>query len=408
MSHQSQPARGNGWSVALVLTFAVLIAACHGKTIVLVTDIAHAYHVSPAHASWVVSAVAVVAAIGSPFVNWAVAEIGERRAIAFGLVVAAFCSFAESRANDFSTLVALRVVEGVGYISVVLAALALLIHLTAGRQRTTALAFWSVASPLGGALAIFAVSPLVGGAWRVAFSGHAIVLLALLAATPLLPDTGGARPAERRRLSQVLAIYANPSICRLAFAVGAPLTVALGLVIIEPAYFVTSLGVSPAAIGLISTVGILSSVAAGILAGYVLTRPVAGPIAVLGAAAVGLALEILVFVPGVGAPVAIAAKIGQGFFGSFVMAWVFTRIPSMSVGGDVTGAGGVAEQCLYLSMFIGPVALFPLFALPSRLPLFAVLTVAALLPLVLLPLGLPSRRARTAGEPAVDVQVRRG
>ncbi|WP_217284485.1 hypothetical protein [Pseudomonas nitroreducens] len=65
----------------------------------------------------------------------------------------------------------------------------------------------------------------------------------------------------------------------------------------------------------------------------------------------------------------------------------------MSRGGDVMGAGGVAEQALYLSMFLGPVLLFPLFSLPSRLPFFAVLIVASLLPLFLLPLGLRWRPA---------------
>lgn len=383
---------GSWPALALIFTFAVIIAACHGKTIVLVTDIAHAYGVSPARASWVVSAVAVVAAIGSPFVNWGVGRTGERRAIVFGLIVAALCSFAASRAASFAVLVALRVVEGVGYISVVLAALSLLVHTTSGQRRTTALAFWSVASPLGGAIAIFAVSPLVGGGlWRIAFSAHAAVLLALLALTPLLPAGRLAQRAERRALSHVLAIYRNPSIWRLAAAVGAPLTVALGLVTIEPAWFISALGVAPSTIGLISTVGILSSVLAGVLAGFVLNLRGVGPVAVVSAAVIGLVLEILVFTPGVGVRVAVAAKIGQGFFSSFVMAWVFTRIPRMSVGGDVMGAGGIAEQSLYVSMFLGPVVLYPLFSLSSHLLLFVILMFAALLPLVLLPLGSPTR-----------------
>ena len=60
----------------------------------------------------------------------------------------------------------------------------------------------------------------------------------------------------------------------------------------------------------------------------------------------------------------------------------------MTRNGDVMGAGGIAEQALYLSMFLGPVLLYPLFTLPSRLPFFATLIVANLLPLFLLPLGL--------------------
>ncbi|MBD1550590.1 MFS transporter [Pseudomonas typographi] len=384
--------RAGSWpSIALTLTFAVLVAACHGKTILLVADIARDFAVSPAEASWVVSAVALVAALASPLVNWGVARLGERRAIAAGLVLAAACSALASRSTAFGTLLALRVVEGAGYISVVLAALALLVHTTEGPRRTTALAFWSVASPLGGAIAIFAVAPYVNGgpgAWRIAFSGHAVVLLLLLLATPWLPARNLVAPRERKPLAQVFALYTEPSLVRLALALGAPLTVALGLVTLTPAYFINTLGVAPATIGLISTVGILSSVLAGLLAGFILNLRRVGPVAVVGGAVLGVALEVLTFVPGVGANLAVAAKIGQGFFGSFVIAWIFTRIPQMSRHGDVMGAGGIAEQALYLSMFLGPVLLFPLFTLPSRLPLLAVLVVAGLLPLLLVPLGL--------------------
>ena len=383
--------RPGSWpSIILTLAFAVIIAACHGKTILLIADIAKAYSVSPSHASWVVSAVAIVAAIASPIVNWGVARVGERRAIIFGLIVAALCSYLASTTTDFSVLLTLRVIEGAGYISVVLAALALLVHTTEGKRRTSALAFWSVASPLGGAIAIFAVSPYIGGdngQWRIAFSGHAVILLLLLLATPLLPSINLANRAERKPLSQVFKIYADPSALRLAAAVGAPLTVALGLITITPDYLIHVLNVAPATIGVISTVGILSSVVAGLFAGFILNLRLIGPISVVAGALIGVTLEVLVFIPGISVEVAIAAKVAQGFFSSFVVAWVFTSIPKMTRNGDVMGAGGVAEQALYISMFLGPVLLYPLFALPTRVPFFAALIVSSLLPLFLLPLG---------------------
>lgn len=381
--------RAGSWpSVLLTLAFAVIIAACHGKTILLVADIASAFQVSPARASWVVSAVAVVAALASPLVNWGIARVGERPAIIAGLLLAATASYAASLAQSFSVLITLRVIEGAGYISVVLAALALLIHTTEGKRRTSALAFWSVASPLGGAIAIFSVAPYVGnGLWRTAFSGHALILLLLVLATPLLPAVNLAKRSERKPLSKVFSIYRDPSVLRLALAVGAPLTVALGLITIVPDYLIHQLGVAPATIGVISTVGILSSVLAGLFAGFILNLPRIGPIAVVAGAVIGVSLEILVFVPGIGTTAVIGAKLTQGFFSSFVVAWVFTSIPKMSRQGDVMGAGGVAEQALYLSMFLGPVLLFPLFTLPSKLPFFVVLVLANLLPLFLLPLG---------------------
>lgn len=109
--------------------------------------------------------------------------------------------------------------------------------------------------------------------------------------------------------------------------------------------------------------------------------------AVVIAAIVGVSLEILVFVPGIEPTTAIIAKMVQGFFTSFVVAWVFTSIPRMSAKTGVVGAGGIAEQALYVSMFLGPVLLFPLYMLESRLPFFIAIAVAGVAPLFLLPLS---------------------
>lgn len=373
-------------SLALILLFAVLIAACHGKTILLVADIATAFDIGTAKASWVVSAVAVIAAVASPLVNWIVVRAGERRSIVAGLVVASASSYLGSLASSFQQLIELRIVEGAGYITVVLAALGLLVHTSEGARRTSALAFWSIASPLGGAIAIFCVAPYVGGQWRVVFSAHALVLALLILLTPLLPSRRLAAPGERKTFRQVWAIYRHPKVLRLALAVGAPLTVALGLITVVPAYFISELGVAPAAIGVISTVGILSSVLAGLFAGVILNLRRAGPLAVVAAAVIGVVLEIVTFLPGAGVQLAVTAKITQGFFSSFVTAWVFTSIPKMSPDGDVIGAGSIAEQFLYISMFLGPVVMFPLYTLPSHLLFFVVLSVAGVLPLFLLPL----------------------
>lgn len=380
--------RAGSWaSILLILAFAVIIAACHGKTIMLVGDVALAFGVSPAQASWVVSAVALIAALFSPIVNWIVAHTGERKSIVAGLAIAAVASYLGGLSQDFSHLLVLRVIEGAGYITVVLAALALILHTTEGKRRTTSLAFWSVASPLGGAIAIFAVSPYVGGEWRLAFSGHAYILLGLALLTPLLPKTSHIHKAEIKPFRQIFAIYKNPSLIRLAAAVGSPLTLALGLVAIVPIYFIQTLHVAPATIGLISTLSILSSVLAGIFAGFVLNLRIGGWVVVI-SAITSVLLEFVVFSPGVAADVAIAAKIIQGFTGSFVVAWIFTNIPKMSQEGDVMGAGGIAEQFLYISMFLGPIVLFPLFSLPTLVPFLVVVTIAHLLPLFLLPLEL--------------------
>jgi MFS family permease len=147
-----------------------------------------------------VSAITAVAALlGTPAGLW-VRRRGGRRALLAGLALLAVTGVAGAGAPGAGWMLTARVVEGVGFLLVVVAAPTLLVEMAARADQPAVLALWGTAIPVG-----LAVSAAVGGVlaplgWRLwlavpnAFAVPAAVVSALVVA----PD-GPAPPARGSR-----------------------------------------------------------------------------------------------------------------------------------------------------------------------------------------------------------------
>ncbi|HZU63999.1 MAG TPA: MFS transporter [Novosphingobium sp.] len=377
--------RAGSWPAILAIyAYAELIAACHGKTLLLVPDVARSFAVDPARASWVIAAVALVAAVGAPFGGWLIDRLGEHRAIRLGLALAAPSSLAAAFVPRFAELVLLRVIEGAGYIAVVLGCLSLLIRTTSGPRQTTALAFWSVASPMGGALAILAVSPLAGTAqWRWVFAGHAGLLLLALVASPLLPAAPPRARASERGGASPWAVYRQPAALRFLGAVLLLQVFALGEAALLPTYLLTAHQLRPAEVGLLSAVSIALSVLGGVGAGVLYNRGAGIERVTAVALLVTLAGVLVCFHPAAPTAAVIAGRLVSAISGGAVFAWISTRIPRIAPARDQIGlASGAVSQLLYIGMTAGPPALFALYELPGRAGFYGFILLAYSLPLL--------------------------
>jgi len=377
-------AAGTWRSIALIFFFAELIAACHGKSLVLVGDVSRTFHVDAPKASWVIGAVAIAAAIGAPIGGWLIDRIGELRAIRGGLVIAMAASFAGYLATSFPALIACRFVEGIGYIAVVLGALTLLIRTTEGKRQTTALALWSVASPMGGALAILSVSPFVGKAyWQIVFALHSALLLGALALTPLLP-----RPPEREGppvpIFRALSVYGVPRVRLFLFAVVFVQIFKLGSGSVLPTFLMTRHGMPAIWMGGISAASIILSVLGGTIAGLLFNRG-ASPFGVAGASALisGL-MSALIFTDGTPVALVLGALFLSAISGGIMFAWITSTIPRIAPEDHVGATAGAVSQLLYLSMAIGPAILFFLLSQPGQTPLLLFIAFSYGLPLLLI------------------------
>ncbi|WP_380872372.1 MFS transporter [Sphingomonas sp. DBB INV C78] len=376
---------GSWRSILLIFFYAELIAACHGKSLALVPDVVRTFGVDAPTASWVIGAVAVVAAISAPVGGWLIDRLGELRAIRFGLVIATAGSAAGFFATRFDVLIACRLFEGIGYIAVVLGALALLIRTTEGQRQTTALAFWSVASPMGGALAIAAVSPIAGTPlWQWVFAGHAVLLLVALFLTPFLPEAP-ARPVVREPIRSALSIYSYPAVLGFLGAIIFLQIFKLGAGSALPTFLMNEHGVPPAWIGVISAGSIACSVGGGIIAGFLFNRGANVKLVATSGALVSAVATLLVYAPSMPTSFALAAQFVGAVSGGLLFAWITTNIPKVAPDPSRVGAtGGAVSQLLYLGMAIGPSFMFFILAQPSRLPLILAVVIAYGLPLIFL------------------------
>ncbi|WP_405582992.1 MFS transporter [Streptomyces sp. NBC_01190] len=132
--------------------------------------------------STVACATSFITAVGAVFgipAGWWTSRFGAGRALPAGLVVIAVTAGLSGLADSWLPLLALRTVEGAGYLLVFVAGPIVLTGMTSGRGRAAALALWGTCVPTG-----LAVAAAAGGAFGAALTWHG--WLAVTAIGPLL------------------------------------------------------------------------------------------------------------------------------------------------------------------------------------------------------------------------------
>lgn len=190
--------------VVLVCAAAIPAAIALGEIALVAPLIRRELGLSLPQLGWAVSAITAVAALlGTPAGLWT-RRYGARRTLLAGLAVMAVAGGASAVAWGFGVLLATRVVEGVGYLLVVVAAPDLLVRLTQapGTDRGAALALWGTVIPIG-----LAVGGAAGGTlaqaigWRgwLGLTGALPLLAATAVAAAIPPDPPATQPALNSR-----------------------------------------------------------------------------------------------------------------------------------------------------------------------------------------------------------------
>jgi predicted MFS family arabinose efflux permease len=222
-----------------------------------------------AGAAALLSFFALIAAFTGLWAGLVAARIGARRVLVAGLGVMGAAGLAAAAAPALPLLYAARILEGVAFLAVTIAAPTLLAARTAERDRNTALAIWSTYMPAGIALGMFGAPLLDVAGWRVAWTVAALVpILAGLAVLCLVPrGAGGPQRAEgdlpaavrgllRARLPLVVAI------CFPSYAL-----VYFGIAGFLPAFLAERHGLALGAAGFFAAFAALANVAGNLGAG---------------------------------------------------------------------------------------------------------------------------------------------
>jgi MFS family permease len=387
--------------VLLVYGTGVLAAAALGKVAPAVSLLRADLGLSLEAAGWLVSAMTAVAALlGTPAGLW-VRRRGGRRALLTGLALLAVTGVAGAGAPGAGWMLAARVVEGVGFLLVMVAAPTLLVQMAARTDQPAVLALWGTAIPVG-----LAVSAAAGGAlaplgWRLwlpvpnALAIPAAVASALVVPADGPPPAGGARgwaggpgpppgaaPAAGARLR--LADLRAPALLAGGFC--ATVVIAAAVLGMLPAFLEEQRRAGVAAGGTATALVALCSVLGSLVAGWLLARGAE----LRGLAATGL-LTPLASWPMVAAGGSLGGSVlaaaGLMAANGVVVAGVFAAVPKVAAAPDHLGVvNGLVAQLGSAGTLLGP----PLFAWAAGAagwrvlpPLVAAFSVAGLVLLLL-------------------------
>ena len=346
--------------VLLLMGSGVVAATQIGKAIISIPMIRGDLALGLDLAGLIVGTFATLGAMTGIGAGLVVGRLGARRSLIGGMGVIALGNVIGASAPDQLVLLVARIIEGVGFLAVVLAIPSMLAQLVTREKRDFAMAAWSAYMPTGIMLMLLVAPLLLTIGWRsfwlanALMTGSCAILLAIQA--PAAPAT--ARAGAARFFADALIIVRQPSCLVLAIAFFAYSCQIFSLAFALPLLLTSVYGVSLGAAGLLSAM-VLAVSAIGHLSSSLLLRagvPIWGNVAAAFGffALSGFAVYGDVLPPqGVSLAAALALGIGGLAPGAIYAAAPHTAPAPSAVPPTI----GLVQQASSLGQFAGPAAL---------------------------------------------------
>jgi predicted MFS family arabinose efflux permease len=256
--------------VLLLMGSGVVAAAQIGKAIISIPMIRSDLALGLDLAGLIVATFATIGAITGIGAGLVVGRLGAARSLISGMGVITLGNLIGASAPDQLVLLVARIIEGVGFLAVVLAIPSMLAQLVTREKRDFVMAAWSAYMPIGIMLMLLVAPLLPTIGWRSFWLANALatgscaILLAIHA-----PAT--ARAGTDRFFADALTIVRQPSCLVLAFAFFAYSCQIFSLTFALPLLLTSAYGVSLGAAGLLSAM-VLAVSAIGHLSSGLLLR----------------------------------------------------------------------------------------------------------------------------------------
>lgn len=130
---------------------------------------------------WLTSIFAIVGVVGGMPAGALVVAVGDRRMLGAGMIALILGIVLGATSERFTLLILSRVLEGTGFLLVVVAGPAILMRIVAASRRDFVFALWSCFMPAGMAIAML-TGPLVPS-WQAIWWMNAVIALLTLVAT---------------------------------------------------------------------------------------------------------------------------------------------------------------------------------------------------------------------------------
>ncbi|RJL16457.1 CynX/NimT family MFS transporter [Paracoccus siganidrum] len=346
------------WGAVLLIVAAGVVAALQvGKGAIAAPMLRADLGLGLSAIGWLTGVFAILGLVGGIPTGALVARIGGRRVLMAGLVTAALGAAVGAGAGSFAWLLVFRIVEGAGFLLIVVAAPSILEDVADRPHRNLAFALWSCFMPAGMAIAMLA-GPMFQG-WRAIWWASALMAILVAVAVPaLVPSRRRGLGASRGRLGADIAATlraGGPLALAAIFALYSLMFFALFSFL--PILLMERMQVSHQVAGLLSALATAANIIGNLAAGVLLSRGVgrtlllAGASLVMGLAALGIFLPLLPEVPTFLLCVLFSAV------GGLVPAVLLASAPLAAPGaGLVPIVLGLIVQGNNLGQIVGPVA----------------------------------------------------
>jgi MFS family permease len=351
-----------GWRPIVVLIVAGAVAAFQvGKAAIAVPILRQDLNLSLFIASIIVSAFATLGAIGGLAAGAVVSRLPTRATIIAGLVVIGCGSALGAASANWPILLITRVIEGCGFLAVVIASPSLIRALAPPSNRALALACWGVYMPAGTAIMLLA-GPAVMGAygWRTLWLLNAAAALLYAAVVYLFvrPDADARGDKRPSSLANLKALLAAPGPMLAALAFGTYTFQYFALTGLMPALLVERMGLTVAQASEVSAAIVIANTGGNLAAGAALRfgipqwATIATAFTFCGAAAFGIFADSLSVTV-----VAMLASISLAI-GGLIPASILAATPRVAPGDHLLGMTlGLIIQASNLGQFLGPALL---------------------------------------------------
>lgn len=344
-----------------LLVAAGIVAAFHvGKVPPSLPSIRAELGASLRQAGWLLSTVNLVTALGGMAIALTADRFGHRRLVILGTALCLAASALGAMSGSVETLIAARIFEGLGFITVVVAIPTLLLRLAVPRDQRLAMALWTTYMPAGaGSMMLIAALVLPGTSWRIAWLVAAAASAAMLAALLLRaqPRTELDPVATVRRpvLSEMLEVATAGGPLAIALCFGAYSCCWFAVVGFLPTLQVERLGFPTSTAAIVTAVVTIVNVAGNLAAGWLLQRRVPRVAIIVGATVSMAICAAGIFLAGVPD---IARLVLAGVYSAVigvVPGCLFTAIPIHAPRPQLVGAAtGLLMQVSNLGALLGP------------------------------------------------------